>query len=151
MATNDARWDHVDAAVMSTAKALRRAYDAALEEQLGITLNEATVLAELAAERSLTQVELARRIGLSRARVGVHIDSLVAKGAVRREADPSDRRVWRVSLTPGGRSTWKRSTGITRRVRDRVHAGLDGDDLGALDRLLGAMRGNVAVGPEDGG
>jgi DNA-binding MarR family transcriptional regulator len=130
---------------MTTAKALRRAYDAALEEQLDITLNEATVLSELAGRQPLTQVELARRVGLSRARVGVHIDSLAAKGAVRREADPSDRRVWRVSLTRTGRALWKRSVDVNRVVRSKVHDGLTDGDIDALGRVLQAVHENIAM------
>ena len=57
---------------MSTARAVRRAYDRCLAE-VGV---------------NLTQVQLARRIGTSRARVGVHIDSLQVKGAVDRRAIP---------------------------------------------------------------
>jgi DNA-binding MarR family transcriptional regulator len=134
---------------MTTAKELRRAYDAALEEQLDITLNEASVLSQLAEQRALTQVELARRVGLSRARVGFHVDSLVAKRAVRREADPADRRVWRVSLTRSGRSLWKRSVEVSRTVGVGVHAGMTDTDLEALDRVVRAIRRNVAVFTND--
>jgi MarR family transcriptional regulator, transcriptional regulator for hemolysin len=128
---------------MATAKALRRAYDTALMEQLDISHNEALVLTRLATG-PLTQVELARQVGLSRARVGVHIDSLVAKDAVRREADPADRRVWRVSLTRSGRLLWKRSVDVTRAVRARAHRGLGGCDLDGLTRQLEAIAANLA-------
>ena len=105
-ATRGAQTDRVDRALMATAKALRRAYDDALGARLGLVLHEANILSQLSAARSLTQVELARRVGVSRARVGVHIDSLVDHGAVKRVADPADRRVWKVSLTRRGRSLW---------------------------------------------
>jgi MarR family transcriptional regulator, transcriptional regulator for hemolysin len=134
-----------DAAVMATAKALRQAYDSALVERLAINHNEALVLARLATDGPLTQVELARHVGLSRARVGVHIDSLVAKDAVRREADPSDRRVWRVSLTRSGRRLWKRSVDITRTVRATAHQGLADSDLDGLTRHLQTIQTNLAA------
>jgi MarR family transcriptional regulator for hemolysin len=147
----DLKRGEVDGALMRTAKALRRAYGAALEEQLHITLNEATVLAHLTGRRPLTQVELARRVGLSRARVGVHIDALMAKEAVQREADPSDRRVWKVSLTRSGRSLCQQSVHVNRAVRAKLHRGLTDDDLDVLGRLLHTIQQNVVTFCEDAG
>jgi MarR family transcriptional regulator for hemolysin len=139
----------VDVGLLATAKALRRAYDTALGSKLDITLNEANLLAQLAGRRSLTQVELARRLGVSRARVGVHIDSLEARGAVKRVADRTDRRVWKVSLTARGRSILTQSTDVNGAVRARVHQGLTDDDLTVLDRLLVVIRENLGVSFDD--
>ncbi len=92
---------------MSTARYVRQAYDHAMAD-LGINISEASVLATLGNDGSMTQTELARRIGTNRARIGVYIDSLESKGAVVREADPEDHRVWLVSLTPSGQDLWVR-------------------------------------------
>ena len=143
--------ERVDHDLMMTAKVIRRAYDVALEQRLGLTLHEANVLAELSAARSLTQVELARRVGVSRARVGVHIDALADKDAVVRVADPADRRVWQVSLTRRGRSLWKQVIAVNRTVGTRVHAGLTDEQLDVLGRLLLALRDNVHVEVENAG
>src|ERR671928_1366805 len=94
-------WSRVEGTLLSTARAVRRAYDAAFAE-LGVNLSEASVLAHLQDSGPLTQTELARRIGTGRARMGAWIDGLVAKDAVERQADPNDRRVWKVALTPVG-------------------------------------------------
>ena len=88
---------------------------------------------------------------MSRARIGVHIDSLEAKGAVKRMADPSDRRVWRVSLTSRGWSLWKQSVDVSRAVGASVHQGLTADDLTVLDRLLLAIRENLDVASDGTG
>ena len=143
--------ERVDRVLMTTAKAIRRAYDAALQERLGLTLHEANILSRLAVTRSLTQVEVARCVGVSRARVGVHIDTLMARGAVVRVADPADRRVWKVSLTRRGRSLWKQAGDVNRIVRAAVHAGLSDADLDALDRLLLSLQDNLDVVAEDAG
>ncbi|MCU1449143.1 MAG: putative MarR family transcriptional regulator, partial [Acidimicrobiales bacterium] len=66
---------------MSTARAVRRAYDRRFRET-GVNLGEASVLAHLADGGPLTQVELATRIGTGRANVGLLIDSLERKGHV---------------------------------------------------------------------
>jgi len=146
-----ARCAQVDTALLRTALALRRAYDAALGERLELTFHEASILSQLADARSLTQVELARRVGVSRARVGVHIDALAGKDAVKRVADPGDRRVWRVSLTRRGRSLWKQSVDVNRTVHASVHAGLTDQDLDVLDRLLLSLQANLNGAAEDGG
>ena len=137
-----AAWE-LDRSLMATARVLRRAYDAALAERLGISLNEAAVLGELAVLGSQTQVELARRVGLSRARIGVHIDALEQREAVQRAPDPADRRVWRVSLTRRGRSLEKQSVAVKQRVADGVHRGLDPTDLDWLARVLLAVQENA--------
>ena len=81
---------------------------------------------------------------MSRARVGVHIDSLVAKEAVKRVADPADRRVWKVSLTRGPVAV-EAAVDVNRAVRASVHQGLSDDDLDVLDRLLRTIQENVVM------
>lgn len=51
----------------------------------------------------LTPAELAERAGVTRATMTGLIDTLERDGFVRREADPHDRRMMRVCLTPRGR------------------------------------------------
>jgi len=144
-----ARCAQVDTSLLRTAQALRRAYDVALGDRLDLTFHEASILSHLADARSLTQVELARRVGVSRARVGVHIDVLADKDAVKRVADPGDRRVWKVSLTRRGRSLWKQSVDVKGSVRASVHAGLTDQDLDALDRLLLCLQAKLDGVPDD--
>jgi DNA-binding MarR family transcriptional regulator len=112
---------------MSTAQAVRRAYERCLAE-LGVNLAEASVLAHLGEGGPLTQVDLARRIGTSRARIGVTVDLLESKGAVERGADPADRRVWLVDLTPAGRKLWAQTILVDRYVRKQLRAGTTAAD-----------------------
>lgn len=126
---------------MSTARAMRRAYDRAFGD-IGINLAEATILAHLV-DGELTQSELARRVGTSRARIGGSIDSLVPKGAVRREADSADRRVWLVSLTDQGRTMWERSVAADRELRKRIRFGTTKRQREDLDDVLALLHRNV--------
>lgn len=139
-------WSRPEGTLMATARAVRRAYDRRLAE-VGVNLTEASVLAHLGDGGSLTQVQLARRIGTSRARVGAHVDALAAKGAVERRADPADRRVWRVGLTPSGAELWKRTIEVDREVRGHLRAGLSAADRALLDALLERVRANVEAMP----
>lgn len=126
---------------MSTARAMRRAYDRAFAD-IGINLAEATILAHLV-DGQLTQSELARRVGTSRARIGGSIDSLVPKGAVRRVADKADRRVWLVNITDEGRALWERSVAADRELRKRIRAGTTAGQRESLDEVLTALRRNI--------
>ena len=126
---------------MSTARTMRRAYDRAFAD-IGINLAEATILAHLV-DGQLTQSELARRVGTSRARIGGSIDSLVPKGAVERVADAADRRVWLVTITDEGRLMWKQSVAADRALRKRIRLGTTGKQRDQLDEVLTLIHKNL--------
>jgi MarR family transcriptional regulator for hemolysin len=128
-------WSRVEGTLILAARSVHRLYDAAMAE-VGLNLMEASTLAHLASAGQLTQVELARRIGTGRARMGVYVDSLSARQAVQREADPTDRRVWLVSLTPSGRELWLRSVEIDRIIRHFLREGTTRSERAKLDQLL---------------
>jgi MarR family transcriptional regulator, transcriptional regulator for hemolysin len=135
-------WTRVEGTLMATARSVRRAYDAALAK-VDLNLSEASVLAHLATGGPLPQVELARRIGTGRARIGAHIDSLERKGAVRRDADPADRRVWLVSVTRSGRRLWQRSVEVDRVLRRTLREGTTAAERDEVDRVLSRFRSNA--------
>jgi DNA-binding MarR family transcriptional regulator len=110
---------------------------------LGVNLIEASILAHLGDGGPLTQVELARRINAGRARVGVYVDGLQAKGAVERRGDPNDRRVWLVDLTPQGRELWYSTIAVDRYVRRHLRAGTTAAERARLDSLLRRIHRNV--------
>jgi DNA-binding MarR family transcriptional regulator len=133
---------------MSTARAVRRAYDRAFAK-IGVNLSEASVLAHLQDAGPLTQTELARRIGTGRARMGAWIDALEAKGAVSRRADPDDRRVWNVALSPTGHDLWAQTADADRAIRRQLRAGTTPDDRAQLDSLLMLIHRNAAALTDD--
>lgn len=138
-----APWSRVEGTLMSTARAVRRAYDTAFAA-IGVNLSEASILAHLQDGGPLTQTELARRIGTGRARMGAWIDGLQAKGAVTRESDLHDRRVWKIALTPAGQQLWEESARIDRTIRRQLRSGTTADDRAQLDALLMRIHHNAA-------
>ncbi len=60
-----------------------------------------------------SQRELARRLGVDGATLVTTLDRLVTAGLVRRDAEPGDRRVKRIVLTPQGDA-------LTRQVRTQA-------------------------------
>jgi MarR family transcriptional regulator, transcriptional regulator for hemolysin len=83
-----------------------RAWRLALERHLkahGLTAagwNALTAVAD--SPEPPSQRELARRLGVDGATLVTTLDRLVAGGLVRRDAEPGDRRVKRIALTPHG-------------------------------------------------
>jgi MarR family transcriptional regulator for hemolysin len=141
-------WARVEGTIMSTARAMRRAYDRAFAD-IGINLAEATILAHLV-DGQLTQSELARRVGTSRARIGGSIDSLMPKGAVERVADTADRRIWLVTLTDEGRSMWERSVAADRELRKRIRVGTTAKQREQLDEVLTVLHKNLLAHLDEG-
>ncbi|BBZ15419.1 MarR family winged helix-turn-helix transcriptional regulator [Mycobacterium branderi] len=145
------QWARVEGAIMSTARVMRRAYDRVFSD-FGLNLAEATLLAHLV-NGELTQSELARRVGTSRARIGGLVDSLEPKGAVRRVADATDRRVWLVTLTDEGRALWESTVAADRELRKHIRRGTTSQQREQLDEVLTLIHKNVLtfLGDANGG
>jgi DNA-binding MarR family transcriptional regulator len=135
-------WTRVEGTLLASARAVRRAYDAAFAD-LGVNLSEASVLGHLRDGAALTQTDLARRVGTGKARMGAWIDALVGKGAVVREADPDDRRVWRVRLTPAGVALLDGTIQRDRTVRAALREGTTHEERARLDALLTLINRNA--------
>lgn len=88
-----------------------------------------SVLLGLGAEPVYTQAALARAIGADKTRIIGVLDELQRRGLITREADPADRRVNLLSLTPAGRT-----------LRDRVQREIQAGENRLLERLPAADR-----------
>jgi DNA-binding MarR family transcriptional regulator len=66
----------------------------------GMTRAQWLILFRLRGAPGLTQRELAVLLEVEPITVGRLVDRLEARGLVERRADPADRRVWRLHLTP---------------------------------------------------
>jgi len=89
---------------------LTQGLDAALQEDVGISMAEQDLLKQIAVNQgALTLTELARRIFLSKAGMTKMLDRLEKQGLLKRAPAPGDRRSLRVALTAKGRRILKRS------------------------------------------
>jgi DNA-binding MarR family transcriptional regulator len=83
------------------AHAVEQRYASAMR-QLGISLRDVVVLAEVARAPGVSQGALAERVGLSRSRLSEQIETLATAGYVERPISPRDLRVRRIFPTfPG--------------------------------------------------
>ncbi|MDP3073744.1 MAG: MarR family transcriptional regulator [Opitutaceae bacterium] len=127
------------AAVMATADAFLRASQR-LFRPLGLTAAQYNVLNVLAAAPDgLSQRQLGDVLVVDRSNVTGLLDRMGEAGWVRRQDDPADRRVYRVTLTPAGRKLWTRVEPRYRAVVAQVVGGLTAAQraqcLASLQRL----------------
>jgi DNA-binding MarR family transcriptional regulator len=116
-------------------------------EPVGVTGRETAVLIAIG-DDSVSQVELARRLGLDRTTMVGLVDALEAKGLAERGSDATDRRRHAVRLTGVGRSTLARARHASDAAEREFLAALSGRDGDAfrrsLERLVAAEVGDAS-------
>jgi DNA-binding MarR family transcriptional regulator len=132
----------IETLILVTGRALRRAYDASLST-LGLSMREGALLRAVYEEGTLTQRQLADRLFIGRAGAGQIIDRVEERGLVRREADPIDRRVWRICLTEAGLALAARFPEAYANIRNELRAGLTLADRDRLEEALSVVRANA--------
>jgi DNA-binding MarR family transcriptional regulator len=132
----------IETLILVTGRALRRAYDSSLST-LGLSMREGALLRAVYEEGTLTQRQLADRLFIGRAGAGQIIDRVEERGLVRREADPIDRRVWRICLTEAGLALAARFPEAYANIRNELRAGLTLADRDRLEEALSVVRANA--------
>jgi DNA-binding MarR family transcriptional regulator len=122
-------------AVHATAVALEPAL-----RELGLTLAEANVLAQLAADGPSTIGHLHRTFGHRRSTLTSILDRLEARGHVRRELEPTDRRTFRIVPTPDGRRSGRRILEEIDALERGATAELRPDDVAGFWKVLDSLR-----------
>ena len=85
----------------------------------GMTRAQWVILARLERQPGLTQNEMAAIVEVEPITIARLVDRLEARGLVVRKADPRDRRVWRLHLTPAAASARRGFLRPRRARRDR--------------------------------
>jgi DNA-binding MarR family transcriptional regulator len=110
------------------------------------TFPQFDVLSQLDRERDgLTFVQLSRRLLVTAGNLTGIVDRLHEEGLVRRAVHPSDRRAFRLTLTPKGRRLVRRAQRRHHRVLTKLLGEVSGRDLRALRRLLDRLRASAAT------
>ena len=118
--------------IMDVARLLRT-YADQRARQFGISRAQWVVLIRLDRSEGLKQSELAEILDLQPISLTRLLDRLAENGLIERRADPNDRRVNRLYLTPAARPLLNQLTALGNEMMDEVLAGLDGR---ANERLL---------------
>ena len=109
----------------------------------GMTRAQWMILVRLDRQPGMSQNELAALIEVEPITVGRLIDRLERRGMVKRCADPSDRRIWRLRLTEASRPMLKEIMKARAEINDILTAGLPKKDLETVVDCLLQMKTNV--------
>lgn len=129
--------------IAETARALRRGFDRRVAS-LGVTRAQWRVLAWLAREEGIRQIDLAERLDVEPITLCRMIDRLASADLVERRRDSADRRAWRLYLTT-------RAGPVVEQLREVADLMVTDALRGVLDAereqvraVLGRIRANVA-------
>ncbi len=135
-------WLRVESTLMSTANAIRAAYDERLAP-LGLSLSVASLLAYICDFGPVSQTRAAEHLEQGRAVTGTHVDKLEAAGLVERLPDPNDRRVWLVAITDAGRELTGAIADVDRVLRRELRAGITRGERQQLADVLVRLQDNL--------
>lgn len=121
----------------------------------GMTRAQWLILFRLRSAPGLTQRELAVLLEVEPISVGRLVDRLELRGLVERRADPADRRVWRLHLTPAAGPVLEEIDAARAVFDAEATRGLTTAQRTALTATLLAMKANLqastaAAPPEEG-
>ena len=112
-------------------------------KSIGLTRSQWWVLTHLYRRDGLVQAELAEILEIERPTLGRLLDRLEAKGWLRRETDPGDRRVKRVYLTDEVNPAMKSLRQIAADLRREALEGLTEKERERLVDILIHMKTNL--------
>lgn len=119
---------------------LRRSAFDRVAKPMNLTRSQWWVLAVLSREDGMTQSQLAEELDLGKVAVGGSIDRLEKSELVRRDSDPSDRRVNRVFLQPKSKALVTRMRKVSHRLNAQIQADIPVDDLETTAKTLGELK-----------
>jgi DNA-binding MarR family transcriptional regulator len=115
----------------------------------GMTRAQWVILSWLERQPGLSQNELAALAEVEPITVGRLVDRLEARGFVVRQADPRDRRVWRLQLMPAATPILEEIKQYRAEVHELVTAGIDPKELAVMADGLLQMKANLSAETAD--
>ena len=122
-----------------------RTYGNQLAQQHGVTFAQIAILERLQREPDISQIELAAITELSPMTVARLVDRLEDLDLVKRCADPEDRRMWRLQLTPAAAPLVRAIKTLRAELFLVATKGINAGVLGAMARSLRQMKENVST------
>jgi MarR family transcriptional regulator, transcriptional regulator for hemolysin len=130
------------------ARVVSRAFDDALAEAGG-SLPMWLVLLNLKIGRAANQRELAEAVGVTEATLTHHLNAMEASDLLTRRRDRENRRIHIVELTDAGETAFLRLRDAAMAFDRKLRRGLNGEELAALESVLGRLAANVASDERD--
>jgi DNA-binding MarR family transcriptional regulator len=131
--------------------ALRRAQSAVFTDFAGtfsrageaLTPGEFGLLVLVERNAGLSQMTLARALGIDRSTLVPILDRLQGRGLLVRHRSPTDARMHALALTPAGSKALARYTKLVRTHERRIANGLSADETRTLLQLLDKVRSSA--------
>ena len=102
----------------------------------GLDGDEFAIYSVLTASPSITPTELARWMAAPPTTVSSYVKRFEARGHVRREPNPADRRSYRIKLTPAGRRAYRAAAALFIPLRTSVASSLGEREDGVREALI---------------
>lgn len=115
----------------------------------GMTRSEWRALALLGATGGITATEITRHSGMHKTKVSRAVAALESRGWLARAADPDDRRLERLELTPAGVSAFADLIEVAKAYEDGLHARLGDEGFAALQAALVAIETALPASTEE--
>src|SRR5678816_1414678 len=122
-----------------TAHALRKAFDRRAAG-MGVTRAQWKVMFRLERQPNLRQIELADLLDVEPITLSRIIDRLQEAGLVERQADPADRRAWRLHVTEKAKPVAAKLRAIANEMSAEAFAGIKQEDIETTRRVLAQAR-----------
>lgn len=135
-------WLRVETTLMSTAGAIRQAYDQRLAAH-GLTLSLASLLCYVDEFGPVNQTRAAEHLEQGRAVTGSQVDRLESLGYVRRCPQADDRRVWMLATTSAGSRAAATIAQVDEVLRSELRTGISRTDRQLLTSLLMRLQQNL--------
>jgi DNA-binding MarR family transcriptional regulator len=113
-----------------------RAITGSVAEQHGLSLRDHIVLSALHKSAGMTQIELARAIGIDKTTLGSELDRLERSGLIERSVDPRDRRARMLAITPQGDELRSTVSVAAERAENVALSAFSSDEVARLRRML---------------
>lgn len=113
------------------------------DNQLDLTPEQWTLLAELAEKGTIYQRELAKNTFKDAPTVSRIIELIRQRGYITRKADKTDRRRFLISLTKQGQAVYDKAAPLVYEARKNGWEGLTDQDFEDLNRILDKVASNI--------
>jgi DNA-binding MarR family transcriptional regulator len=129
--------------VSDVARLMRRAFERRLEGS-SLTLAQARALVYVSRNEGIRQVDLADLLESHPMTLARLIDQLAGAGLVERRADATDRRAYKVHLTPAAGPQLAAIEQVVATIRKEAARNLDREQVAAVLHGLKRMRDNLS-------
>jgi DNA-binding MarR family transcriptional regulator len=109
----------------------------------GMTWAQLRILRRLERQPGLSQIELSDIAEVAPMTIARFVDRIEALGLVERCADPRDRRIWRLRMTPAAAAALRDSEPYQAKLDELILKGMDSSGLDATVDGLRQMKANL--------